>query len=89
MKDFTTRAFACVAALVAASSAYAAPLSSEGHYEWRAPGQQRPGIRAPLLPPERVWVATPARMSRASDRARMMANGQRADAASCMAHCAS
>ncbi len=88
MKNFVTRALACVAALVAASSAYAAPLPSEGHYAWRMSMQQRPGPRAPLLAPERVWVAIPGAMSRAADCTRMMAN-EGTDAASCVAHHAS
>jgi hypothetical protein len=89
MKKFITRALACAVALVATSSAFAAQSPSEGHYEWRASGQQRPGIRAPLLAPERVWVANRATMSRASDCTRMMATSEATDAASCMAHCAS
>lgn len=89
MKNLTTRALACATALVAASSAYAAPLPSKGHYEWRTSMQQRPGPRASLLAPERAWVATPAMMSRTSNSTRMMTSDECADVASCMSHCAS
>lgn len=89
MKKYTTRALACVAALVTASSAYAAPLPSEGHYEWHLNPQQQHGPRAPLLAPQRLWVATPAMMSQASDCTRMMGTDGGQDVATCVRHCAS
>lgn len=83
MKNFVTRALACVTGLVAASCAYAAPVPSEGHYEWRMSMQQRPGSRAPLLAPERMWVTMSAMMSRGDDCTGMMADAG-TDTASCM-----
>ena len=89
MKTYIARTFACVAALVAASSAYAAPLPSQGHYEWRVSMQQHPGPRATLLAPERVWVTTATMMSGTDDHTRTTAHEGGANAASCMSRRAS
>lgn len=88
MKTYIARTFACVAALVAASSAYAAPLPSQGHYEWRVSMQQHPGPRATLLAPERVWVTTAAMISGTRDHTRMTTH-ESANATSCLLRCAS
>lgn len=89
MKNYITRALACVAALVTASSVYAAPMPTEGHYEWHLNPHQQHGPHAPLLAPQRVWVATPAMMSKATDHTRMMGTDGGQDVATCAQHCAS
>lgn len=89
MKNYMIRALACVAALVTANSAYAAPPPSAGHYEWHLNPRQQNGPRAPLLAPQRIWVATTAMVSQASDCTGKMATYRGQDVANCMRHCTS
>lgn len=62
-----------VAALLAAVPAFASPLqaatSGQGHFEWRAGTQAGP--RAPLSPPQRVWIPSDADRMASCDCAMM------------------
>lgn len=74
--------FAGVTALFAATSASAATLADDGHFEWR-PGIQAPGPRATIAGPRRVWESSAMAMNEARACDRMMAARSAPDTMSC------
>ena len=69
MNRYLAATFAGIAAIVGMTNAQAATtMSGAGHYEWRIVNQ-RPGPRAPIVAPRRVWISsTPSEVQAAADR---------------------